>query len=228
MGVDIMSIVLIGGESTKDSFIHSTIVSLTNLQQPNFLFIGLASQYSDSKYDFMKKLYSSLNCNCMYLKRKNLIHNPDIASNKINCADIIYFCGGDTIKLLEDIHSFHLESLLKDAFNRGVILAGSSAGAILLSKKGFSDSYILRGESDSYSFIDGLGFCDLMICPHYHDNPNKMKQLQDSLSFNDTVYGLEDDTAIIVDQDKISYIQSPNHHVYKITYDKELIEEKCI
>lgn len=227
-----MSIVLIGGgdhiDDLEPSYIDSNIVSMTQKDHPNFLFIGLASHYSDSKYDQMKKIYQKLGCNCQYLKKKNLIHNPSIVEDKINSSDIIYFCGGDTLKLLEEISSFQLEDLLKKAYQRGTILVGSSAGAILLSKKGFSDSFILRGEKDTYSFVDGLGFCDYSICPHYHEDSSKTSQLKDFLKdSNDIIYGLEEGTAMVVDGNKLSFLNSSNHFVYKVTYHKSFVEEKC-
>ncbi len=44
-----------------------------------------------------------------------------------------------------------------------------SAGAIMLSKEGYSDSLMLRDEADKYTFIEGLNFIDIAICPHYND-----------------------------------------------------------
>ena len=99
-------IVLIGGGNigrgntpyeTKE--IDEEIVKMTTKEHPNLLFVGLASSFSDSYYDTVKLIYKDLGCNCAYLKKKNIINNRDIVENKINTADIIYFCGGDTIKL---------------------------------------------------------------------------------------------------------------------------------
>ena len=225
-----MKLVLIGGgdhnRDTDPTIIDSSIVSFSNKETPNFLFIGLASKYSDSKYDQMKKIYQKLNCHCSYLKRKNLIHNPQIVRDKIYSADIIYFCGGDTIQLLEDVHTFQLENLLRDAFNHNCVLVGSSAWAILLVDEGFSDSYILRGEYDSYAFIKGLSFCHFKICPHYHSDPLKTKQLISYLKNNkDFVYGIEEGTALFIHDQNTYTISSINNHVYKLSYDDHFIEE---
>ena len=94
----------------------------------------------------MKKIYKALGCETVYLKKSNIINNPDIVENKINNADIIYIGGGDTIKLLNDIKEYHIDKLLNKVKEKDIVFAGISAGAILLSKEGYSDSYILRGE----------------------------------------------------------------------------------
>ena len=106
-----------GGEVGRGSTKYETkeidleIVKMTEKKEPNFLFVGLASSFSDSYYDTMKKIYKELGCTCAYLKKKNIINNPDIVKKKINEADIIYFCGGDTIKLITDIKNYHLDIL---------------------------------------------------------------------------------------------------------------------
>ena len=109
-------IVLIGGGDigrgntlyeTKE--IDEEIIKMTNKENPNFLFIGLASSYSDSYYDTIKKIYKDLGCNTSYLKKKNIINNPDITKNKILNADIIYIGGGDSIKLINEIKEYKID-----------------------------------------------------------------------------------------------------------------------
>ena len=169
----------------------------------------------------MKKIYKELGCTTEYLKKKNIINNPDIVKDKINRADIIYICGGDTVKLINDIKEYEIDKLLKDAYNRGCVISGMSAGAIMLAKEGFSDSLIMRGESDKHEFIKGFKFIDISICPHYHSNPVKDKELLDSIKEKE-VYGLENGTALKIIDDKITYIKSiKKNNIYLVTKSKE-------
>lgn len=217
-----------GDTSYETKEIDEEIVKMTEKENPNFLFIGLASSHSDSYYDTMKKIYKELGCETVYLKKKNIINNPDIVVNKIENADIIYICGGDTVKLLTDIKEYKIDELLLEAYNKGTVLAGMSAGAILLSQKGFSDSLIARGESDKYEFIEGLNFVNLSFCPHYHSSIEKTKDLEEYLSKNnDKVYALENCTALKIEDDKISIIKSNKEaKVYNVSYNNKLIEEE--
>ena len=228
-------LVLIGGGDTgRGETTYSTkeideeIVKLTEKENPNFLFIGLASSHADSYYDTMKKIYKELGCTPVYLKKSNLVNNPDIVKQKINDADIIYICGGDTVKLLDHVKEYNLEDLLLEAYNKGTVIAGMSAGAILLSNKGFSDSLIIRGESDKYEFIKGLKFIDIAFCPHYNIDPKKNKELEEYLSNNnEEVYCLENNTALKIIDDRISIIKSDNKaRAYKVSYKGKIIEEE--
>ena len=203
--------VLIGGfskETQVENDIHKRIVELIDKDIPNFLYIGLASSYADSKYDQIKKIYQKLNCNTKHLKKSNVVNNPNIVKEKIKNADIIYIDGGDTLKLLDYVKRYEIAPLLEEAYNKGTTLVGYSAGAILLSIAGLSDSYILRGEKDTYEFVEGLKIEDIIICPHY--TKEKEKIIKDKKIKN--VYKIPNDTALIIE----------NHNIKKI----EIIESK--
>ena len=167
-----MNCILIGGGDY--SFLSQKIVRSIKKDIPVFLFIGLASNYSDAYYDKIKKIYQNLGCKCIYLKKKNILYNPQIVLDKINQADIIYIGGGDSIKLASRIDEFGLEILLREAYDRGCVLVGVSAGAILLSKEGFSDSNISRGEGEDFLFVKGMGFVKTTICPHYGEDRKRI------------------------------------------------------
>jgi len=224
--------VLIGGGNNTDSrlpyeneTIDKEIVKLTKKQEPIFLFIGLASNNSDSNYDQIKKYYQKLNCHTEYLKKKNIINNPNIVKEKIQRADIIYIGGGDTIKLLDTIKEYKIDLLLKETYNKGTVLAGKSAGAILLSKEGFSDSFILRGEKEKYEFINGLNIINVSICPHFHQEEKKTKELEEVIKKEKKeVLGLENNTAIIFSNQTKRIITENNNKVWLCKYDKQYKE----
>ena len=135
----------------------------------------------------------------MYLKKKNVTKNPDIVKNKIETADIIYIGGGDTIKLMDTVKEYEIDKLLDAAVKRDCVIAGVSAGAILLANSGFSDSFILREESDKYEFVDGLKFVE---------------------------YGLENCTALKIVNKDIKVIKSKSDaNAYLCKYNKEFIED---
>ena len=145
-----------------------------------------------------------------YLKKKDIINNPQIVIDKINDADIIYFCGGDSIKLVQDVKEYKLDELFKNKDN--CVFIGISAGAILLSNSGYSDSLIIRGENDKYEFIEGLNTIPINICPHYNDN-NKKKELENEIDRE--VYCIEDKSCLIVEDNKYRTIGN----VYKCYLD---------
>lgn len=210
-----------GNTAYETKEIDEEIVKMTNIDKPNFLFIGLASSFSDSYYDTIKKIYKNLGCETVYLKKKNIINNPDIVKDKISNADIIYIGGGDSIKLINEIKEYKLDILLKEAYKKGTILVGISAGAILLSKEGFSDSLMLRNDSNKHSFVEGINLNNLIISPHYNSSIEKTNELKEQIASR-KVYGLENCTALKIEDDKISIIKSnPEKNVYLLSNNQE-------
>ena len=210
-----------GNTSYETEIIDNEIVKMTNKDKPNLLFVGLASSFSDSYYDTIKKIYKNLGCETSYLKKKNIINNPNIVEDKIKNADIIYFCGGDSLKLVTDIKNHLIDKLLEEKDN--CIFVGMSAGAILFSNKGYSDSLILRGEADKYDYVDGLGLVNISICPHYDDN-EKRKELKGELF--DTIYGIPSKTCLIIEDNK--YRVLGDSKVYKCYMDNNNFVEEVL
>jgi dipeptidase E len=77
--------------------------------------------------------------------------------------DVIYIGGGNTANLLAiwRVHGF--DAILREAWESGVVLAGSSAGMICWFEAGVTDSFGPQLEG----MRDGLGFLPGSACPHY-------------------------------------------------------------
>ena len=200
--------------------IDKEIVKMANKDNPNFLFIGFASSFADSYYKIIKKIYQNLGCNTSYIKKKNLLNNPDIVKNKILDADIIYFGGGDTLKLLEKIEDYNLKETIDKAISNNTVIAGMSAGAIMLCKEGYSDSKILRDESDKHEFIKGLNYIDIIISPHYEKNSLKEKELINDIKDKEVVL-IPNRCAIKVIDDKYEVISEDKNIKAYILSSKE-------
>lgn len=209
-------LLLIGGKDKDSNDMDKKIVELSGKENPNLLFIGFASEYAEAEYNNIKKIFKPLNCNTSFLKKKNCINNKELMLKKIKEADIIYIGGGNTIKLLNTIKEFGIEKLLKDAYNKEKLLVGISAGAILLSKEGFSDSLVTKDNPNNYKFIKGLAFTDICICPHYSE---RKELLKDNIK-NKTVYGLDNNTVIYIVNEEKKYIKFINN-IYLIKNNKE-------
>jgi peptidase E len=77
--------------------------------------------------------------------------------------DAIYVSGGNTANALAiwRVHGF--DAVLREAWERGVVLAGWSAGMICWFEAGVTDSFGPQLEG----MRDGLGFLPGSACPHY-------------------------------------------------------------
>jgi len=76
--------------------------------------------------------------------------------------DIIYVGGGNTKSLLVLWREWQLEPILRRAWEQGVILAGSSAGAVCWFEECITDSV-----PGTMSVLPCLGLLRGSLCPHY-------------------------------------------------------------
>lgn len=82
--------------------------------------------------------------------------------------DVIYVGGGNTANLLGMWRAHGLDRLLREAWQRGTILCGVSAGMLCWFRGGVTDSFGGLGPID-----DGLGLIDATACPHYDGEPER-------------------------------------------------------
>jgi dipeptidase E len=92
------------------------------------------------------------------------LFNPPVADLEafLLAQDVIYVGGGNTRSMLALWREWDLDKILRKAYERGVILAGISAGAICWFEQGLTDS--IPGD---YTALKCLGFLPGSCSPHY-------------------------------------------------------------
>jgi peptidase E len=83
--------------------------------------------------------------------------------------DAIYVTGGNTANALAiwRVHGF--DAILRDVWETGIVLAGSSAGMLCWFEAAVTDSFGPQLEG----MRDGLGFLPGSACPHYDREPQR-------------------------------------------------------
>ena len=82
--------------------------------------------------------------------------------------DVIYVGGGNTRNMLILWRAWGLEKVLRFAYERGVVLAGTSAGALCWFRSGVTDSYPGR-----FAELQCLGWLRGSFCPHFDCEPKR-------------------------------------------------------
>lgn len=92
---------------------------------------------------------------------------PDLRKALLS-QDVIYVGGGNTKSMLAVWREWGLPDVLREAWRKGIVLAGVSAGAICWFEKGVTDSW-----ADCLAPLDCLGFLPDTCCPHYDSEPER-------------------------------------------------------
>ena len=102
---------------------------------------------------------------------------PEIESKLLD-KQIIYFCGGNTFFLLDQIIKTGCDKILTDKINGGVIYIGSSAGSMIAGIRIDLVSTIDDRSKAPDLKSTGLGIVDLTILPHWGSDIFRREYLQ--------------------------------------------------
>ncbi len=198
-------------DGTKTAYetekIDEEIVKIANKKNPRFLFICHAMSFSEevqeNYYKTMKNIYEKkYNCVCKILKSSEL-ENKNYVESIVEWADIIYEGGGDTFSMLKLWEKTGFDNILYNAWNKGKIICGISAGAVCWFKSCISE--ISHDEMKSLKCLNWIG---LHVTPHC----NEIKRRQSTKAYlkksNDVGIMLSNGVAIEIINNKYKILIS--------------------
>ena len=191
-------ILAIGGGELKnretlsiDEYIAAEAKKTAGENRPCGLFIPTASHDCMPYYNTFHKVYTGLfNVKTDVALTVGREIDPEKMRAKFERADFLYVGGGDTVFMLDHWKKSGLLQFIRDAYDRGVLVAGLSAGAICWFEGMYSDS-VVEGE---YAVYPGLGWIKGKISPHYNE---RMLDFDETVLYNRfRAWGIENDAAI--------------------------------
>lgn len=225
-----MKIVAIGGgeigrpgypvETTK---IDKEIISLTGKKSPKVLFIPTASSDSELYFEVVKKHFGKrLGCkvDVLYLIKEKLSKKQ--IEEKVFDSDIVYVGGGNTAKLMKVWRKNGLDKILKKAGDKGIVLAGVSAGSICWFKHGLSDSRKFNNLKAGMIKVSSLGFINALHSPHYDFEPHRKEELKKMMKKTSGVaIAIENCCSLEIINDQYKIIDSKKTaNAYKVFWQK--------
>ncbi len=225
-------VIAIGGGEIKnkttlkiDEYIANLAKAHAGEKRANALFIGTASHDSMPYFNSFRKTYTSVfdikaEVALMVYGEMNYEH----IAQKILNADCIYVGGGDTLFMLEQWKEKGIDKLIIDAYNRGTIICGLSAGAICWFDIMYTDFEIMRGESNEYTIKKGLGILDGCVSPHYDERVEDFKSALIKSGIK-SAYGIQNDSAIVFKNGQPVKTLSSGGKVMKLSNENGIISE---
>ena len=157
-------IVALGGGGFSDEpnnpLLDDFIFGLSGKRRPRICFLGTASGDAESYFQKFHKAMSHRKCEASHLGLFNLTH-VDPARFLLR-QDVIYVGGGNTANMLAIWRIHGVDRALRTAWRRGIVLAGTSAGANCWFEACSTDSF-----GPLAALRDGLGLLPGSVCPHY-------------------------------------------------------------
>ena len=201
------------------------IYNLSNKEEPKVCFIPTASGDSE---EYIQRFYRHFAPQPAHLSHLSLFkpHTADLKSFILD-QNIIYVGGGNTKSLIALWKEWQLDEILRQAWERGIILCGLSAGSICWFEEGLTDS--IPGK---YTSLKCLGFLPGSNCPHYDGETGRRSSYHHLLSQNliSEGYATDDGVGLHFVGDRLNTIVSsrPTAMAYSLKLKKgEVTETPC-
>ena len=149
------------GMEPDNPLLDRYIYGLSDKKEPKICFLPTASGDSEQ---YIERFYKHFAPKPVHLSHLSLFEPPTAdLETLILSQDIIYVGGGNTKNLIALWQEWQLDNILWEAWHKGIILCGVSAGSICWFDRGVSDS--IPGKRIS---LKCLGFLPYSNCPHYN------------------------------------------------------------
>lgn len=213
---------VIGGANyeKKESYcIDLDILKETKKKNPKVLLIAAAINDDSKKINTFIDYYNSLGAVVNTLYTYGVKLDESLIEEAITNTDIIYLAGGLTYRLVELFNKCSLKDKLLRAYHNGKIIAGVSAGAIVLFEYGFGDkdAFMYNLETINHQFTDGCGLLNGVFCPHYQ-NSGLLVFNTEITKFNLNGFALENGAGLKIDNNGFMVIKEKGSSAFMFDF----------
>jgi dipeptidase E len=159
-------VIACGGAHYESDALWRYLLDLSGKDRPRITLLPTASaDRDDYVLGFYERLAGRAEVSHVGLFRRTI---ADLRAHLL-AQDVIFVSGGNTASMLAVWRAHGVDAILREAWEQGIVLAGTSAGALCWFEDGVTDSYGPELEA----LNDGLGFLDGTLCPHYDSEPQR-------------------------------------------------------
>lgn len=160
--------IFVYGNGMVKEFINYVAV-LTNKKNPKICFFPTAAADDERAIGYWYRLCEDLPIEPTVLKTFISSYSQQNSfSEQIFNSDAIIVGGGSTLNMIAIWKAQGIDTLLRQAYEKGIVLAGGSAGSLCWFTGGYTDS-----RPQELTLMECLGFLDYSHSPHYNGEPER-------------------------------------------------------
>ncbi len=202
---------IIGGGNRTEAMLNE-LVDLAGIRSESYMFVlPMSGSEPDSAILWAKEDFSVTGIS--NITGYNFRKGADFPKDKIDSvrnAKLIYISGGDQTRFMDVVLGTPLYDAIHEAYNKGAVISGTSAGAAVMSKKmitGVQKKYpqaekgFITIEADNIEVTEGLAMLtDVIIDQHFVKRQRLNRLVAAAIENPDQIcVGIDESTAIIVD-----------------------------
>lgn len=170
-----------GGE-TSNHKLDRYVLGLTKKQRPRVCFLPQASAEDQGYIIKFFDTYTKLGAEPSWISLFGRVENT--WRQKLLEQDVIYVGGGNTKSMMALWQTWGMDQVLREAYDKGIIMTGISAGGICWFEEGVTDSVWPLGT------VKTLGFLEGSFCPHFDSEPERPPFYREKVAKGEILPGL--------------------------------------
>ena len=160
---------------------------------PRICLLPTASGDAADQIAAFRDLFRDRDADVSHVSLFRLEHERLALREHLLAQDLIYVGGGSMVNLLAIWNAHGVAEILLEAWRRGTILAGQSAGAMCWFDHGISRS------AGRASVVEGLGIVEGTLSVHYHRDPDRRDVLLNAVrAGHRPAYGADDGAGLLI------------------------------
>jgi cyanophycinase len=204
---------IIGGGNKTDPMLNE-LIDLAGIRNEGYIYVlPMASSVPDSAILWVKEDFADTGFNRIagYVFTKGAVP-PKGQLDSLRNAKLIFISGGDQARFMDVVLNTPIMDAIHEAYNKGAVVSGTSAGAAVMSKKMITGNQLKHPdtesgftsiESDNVEITQGLGMLnDVIVDQHFIKRQRLNRLVAASIENPDKVcIGIDESTAIVTQGD---------------------------
>ncbi len=208
---------IIGGAEDKknDCIILRKLLDLANKREGKIVILTAATEQPEitaREYIDVFNRLGAIDIKAIHIQSRKDANRVD-ECEKISQASCIYMTGGDQLRITSILGGTIAERFLYEAFHKGAIVAGTSAGASVM-----SETMITSGNDDdspkkcTLKMAPGLGLLKGVVIDQHFAQRGRIGRLLTAIAQNPHMLGIgiDEDTGLVVNDDSIFEVVGSN------------------
>lgn len=198
---------IIGGGDINDT-LRKEILTTGNWKKGDYIAVVTLASSWDSSYIYTDQEFYKLTAEHTLCIDSPAIHNP-LSLDSLRNAKIVFLGGGDQERFMQRIEGTPVKSILQQLYQKGALIAGTSAGASVMSRMMITGNSLRDGGSTtgmkgiwkgSVEYKTGLALLDSVLIDQHFVVRSRYNRMISSLLDHPAYQciGINESTAIIV------------------------------
>ena len=201
---------IIGGGEKTDALMKELLKVSGTGPADYVIILPMSSEDPDSSVIFAQEDFASVGIKNVF--GFNFTQNGPITQSRIDSivkAKLVFITGGDQTRFMKIVGTGPINKAIHDAYKRGATIAGTSAGAAVMSKKMITGNNLKHPEyegkfptiePENIEIAEGLGMVDNMIVDQHFIKRQRLNRLVSVVLENpdEVCVGIDESTAIVV------------------------------